>query len=354
MNFTEKSAFLKYLSSIGCESKFLEDEVFGSVRVIYIYPTLNCKISKLDKNLKQIGLFFNAISEPTARYNYSLGRYEIEISFSKLESPQISVLDQVRMNGELPILLGKDKYGNLLYEDLASLPNLMIGGTPGSGKSMLMHSILLSLLKTNANIFICDPKIVEFSRYKHVKSIINMSTSDDGLIHQLDELESKMNSTFRKLDKYGCSDLTEYKARIDSKEKYQVLLIDEWADVALKNKNLVNKLTSIAQKGRAAGICCVIATQRPSAKVFPGIIKASFSGKIAMRTSSSMESRIIIDSSGAEKITEQGAGIFVGPKLGGESISFRSPYINDISSLVKEKYPEPAWYNIFGGSKWKI
>ena len=115
------------------------------------------------------------------------------------------------------------------------------------------------------------------------------------------------------------------------------IVIDEWADLALQDKNIQKDLCSVAQKGRAAGISIVLATQRPSADIISGLIKANFSGRIALRVSSKMESRIILDQSGAEGIIGVGTGLYM-DQYGIDPILFKSPYIENPLDLANKLF----------------
>lgn len=344
MNTAEYNTFCEYLKSLKIYKFDICDDEFSSIKTINIQPSLDSNINKLSKNINQIGLFFNAIEKPIVRYDFENGLYQIEIRCGEMKAKAFNLFS--RSNGEIPLKIGIDKYGKEVSVDLLEMPNLMIGGTPGSGKSTLIHSIILSLLEADCTIYLCDPKVVELSRYSHIKKINSVSKDVEELSKQLDLIESILDSRFKLLRKNGCLDIKEYRKKVSNDMMYNVLVIDEWSTFSMNKSNIPDRIANIAQKGRAAGICIIIATQRPSSKIFPGIIKASFSGKIAMRTSSAAESRIIIDRGGAEKLSAKGAGILVSPQYNSEII-FRSPWIDDVSAIIKERYPK-NWYSIFG------
>jgi S-DNA-T family DNA segregation ATPase FtsK/SpoIIIE len=115
-----------------------------------------------------------------------------------------------------------------------------------------------------------------------------------------------------------------------------VMIVDEWADLVLQNKNIQKPLCVIAQKGRAAGLSVILATQRPAREVISGLIKANFSGRIALKVASNVDSRIILDHSGAEKITDVGVGLYLDQRMS-EPLMFRSAWIEDPSKMFKTK-----------------
>ncbi len=344
MNTADYNTFCEYLKSLNIYNFNIDEDRFSSVKIINIRPSLNSNITKLSKNLDQIGFFFGSIEKPILRNDFEKGCYKIEIRCGEMQSKSFGSFSSG--SGEIPLKIGLDKYGKEISVDLMEMPNLMIGGTPGSGKSTLLHSIILSVLESDSIIYLCDPKVVELSRYSHIKKINSISSCTEELSVQLDLIESILESRFNLLRKNRCLDIKEYRRKISKDMMYNVLIIDEWSTFAINKSNIPDRIANIAQKGRAAGISIIIATQRPSAKIFPGIIKASFSGKIAMRTSSAAESRIIIDRGGAEKLSAKGAGILVSPQHNSEII-FRSPWIDDISAIIKERYPK-NWYSLFG------
>lgn len=352
MNNTELADFNNLLSSlkVGAERVVFQSE--GSVDTILVYPRFDSKLNKLEKSLKQIGLIFRAKSEPTGYYDYSGGYYKISMRRRGLQVREYSEICDTLPLGEVPLLLGMAANGSPLSVDLAKLPNLLVGGVPGSGKSMLLHSLVLSIIKSGENLHLCDPKMVEFSRYAHIKNVKTVTHDCSNLEAVLSYLDEKMSERYSRYQRSGCSDIKEYRAKKDPKEKYECLIVDEWADIILSNPKIIDQIVPLAQKGRAAGILLILATQRPSAKVFPGLIKASFPGRISLRTSSSMESRIILDKNGAENLDEVGSAIFSGPSSQ-DDILFKTPWFSNLGSYINRHYPEP-FFNFIGLNKWKI
>lgn len=351
MNIDEQAEFNSFIDSLKINPERVDFSESGSLDIVSIYPRVDSKISRLEKNLKQIGLMLKAKTEPLGHYDYESGCFKITFRKRELESRNFEDFEQ-KHSGEIPILLGLNADGNILQPDLSTIPNLIIGGVPGSGKSMLLHSIVISMMKSNTNIHLCDPKLVEFSKYSGVKNVMTISLNNHELGLVLSHLTKIMNTRFEKYKNSGCSNIKEYRARKDPSEKYECLIVDEWADIVLSNPGIADQVVSLAQKGRAAGISLILATQRPSSKVFPGLIKASFSGKIALRTSNSMESRIIIDKAGAENLSEIGSAIFSSPNHP-QDIIFRSPRLDDISGTINKHKPS-SFFDIFGLSRWKI
>ncbi len=161
-----------------------------------------------------------------------------------------------------------------------------------------------------------------------------------------------MEDRFLRMSKLKCRNIHDYNAKVSENNKMKpvVMIVDEWADIVLQNKAIQKPLCVVAQKGRAAGISIVLATQRPSASVISGLIKANFSGRIALKVASKIDSRIILDQPGAEKITGIGVGLYVDHKSS-DSQMFRAPYIQSptedlehlVSLMPKEKKQKSFW-----------
>lgn len=351
MNIDEQAEFNSFVDSLKINPDKVVFSESGSLDIVSVYPTIDSKISRLEKNLKQIGLMLKVKEEPTGYYDFESGCFKIKFRKRALESRKFEDFTEKNC-GEIPILLGVSADGTTLCPDLSTIPNLIIGGVPGSGKSMLLHSIVISMLKSDTNIHLCDPKLVEFSKYSGIKSVMTVAVNNRELGLILDYMTKLMNNRFEKYKKAGCSGIKEYRSKKDSSERYECLVVDEWADIVLSDPDIADRVVSLAQKGRAAGISLILATQRPSSKVFPGLVKASFSGKIALRTSNSMESRIIIDKAGAENLSDVGSAIFSSP-CSAQDITFRSPWFSDVSQIIEKKKPA-NFFDVFGLSRWKI
>lgn len=193
--------------------------------------------------------------------------------------------------------------------DLAAIPNVLVAGSPGSGKSTLLKSMIEALLSRRVSVSILDPKIVDFAEFRprlgcHVES------NPDNFVEFLDQNIDRMNQIYNVLAKRGFSSVQQNNASNSSRIVPSVIFVDEWADVISVHKSIAKKMLTLCQKGRAAGISVVLATQRPSSSILPGEIKANFTGRVALRVSSDMESRIIIDSPVASAINERGLGYY--------------------------------------------
>lgn len=296
------------------------------------------RASKVDRVLRDLGLALMAHSHPSGSIIMNNGIYRMHVQTGQIPSPSFSeVYGSLNEKHYTPITLGIDLHNNMLSLDLNKMPNILIGGTTGSGKSVLLHNFILSLIGKDSIIYLVDPKMVEFSHYKNVLSVEKIVHSVGGAIDIIDEIMEITEGRFSRLQKAKVRSAKEYNERFSSKSVMEpiVLVIDEWADLTLQNKVIQKKLCLLAQKGRAAGVSIILATQRPSANVISGLIKANFPARIALKVASAVDSRVILDSGGAEKISDIGTGLYLDATMS-EPKLFRAPNIVDIDAeLVK-------------------
>lgn len=310
------------------------------------------RISKIEKILPEIGLHLQALSSPRGRLLMEDGIYEIVVQTNRPESISIDYKTVATVNSSFtcPINLGKDEFGIDIVQDLNQMPNLLVAGTTGSGKSMFLHSVFLSAAASNADIYLIDPKGVEFDPYKNLDCVRKFVTTLDDSRQVLKDLYQKMENIFFLFQKSGSRNIAEYNLISKNKIKPSVVIIDEWADLILQDKKIQNDLCLVAQKGRAAGISIVLATQRPSTAIISGPIKANFPARIAMRVVSQVDSRVVLDSSGAEKLAKAGSGIYLDPRTG-DLRHFFAPKIDSISSEIKKiglKKTVSFWERLWG------
>ena len=225
---------------------------------------------------------------------------------------------------EIPIALGKDIAGEVQYTDLTQAPHLLIAGATGSGKSVCVNAIILSILYRRSpeevKLMLIDPKIVELKLYNDIPHLLTPVITDAKRAFQaLQYCISEMERRYSILDKAGVRDIKSYNKRVKERDlaqeklPYIVVIIDEFADLmATTGKELESTLARLAAMARAVGIHLVLATQRPSIDVITGLIKANIPSRIAFMVASKFDSRIIIDMVGAEKLLGRGDMLFSG------------------------------------------
>jgi S-DNA-T family DNA segregation ATPase FtsK/SpoIIIE len=216
----------------------------------------------------------------------------------------------------LPVGLGKDISGRAVFFDLADMPHLLVAGTTGSGKSVMLNSLLTSLLLTTdprqVKMVLVDPKRVELTHFGRIPHLIAPVVTDiKKAAHALSWAVSEMERRYEVLEKMGARSLEGYNVRSEESMPYIVIVIDELADLMMAAATKVeDAVIRIAQKARAVGIHLVFATQRPSVDVITGMIKANVPSRIAFAVSSQVDSRVILDSVGAESLLGMGDMLF--------------------------------------------
>lgn len=233
----------------------------------------------------------------------------------------------------LYLLLGNDINGDTLFTDLSKAPHILVAGTTGSGKSEMLHTFVASLIfrrKENpCRIIIIDPKRSEFSVYENRNGIDLISEMSEAT-EKLNWLCDLMESRYETLQHNHCKDISELG---DARMYPYVIVIDELADLIQQQKNAEKYIIRLAQKARACGIHLILGTQSPRRDVITGLIKANIPTKIALHTSSQIESRIILDQNGAENLFGTGDMLFL--KNGAfKPIRIQSAYI---SQDIKQK-----------------
>ena len=218
---------------------------------------------------------------------------------------------------KISFAVGKDINGACVIGDIAKMPHVLIAGTTGSGKSVCTNSILISLLykatPEEVKLIVVDPKMVEFGIYNGIPHLlIPVVTDAKKAAGALQWAVTEMMRRYRTLSETGVRDIESYNKLAATEEEIEpmpklVVVIDELADLMMvAGKEVEEAICRIAQMGRASGVHLVIATQRPSADVITGLMKANIPSRIALVVSSAMESRIILDSMGAEKLIGRG------------------------------------------------
>ncbi len=234
----------------------------------------------------------------------------------------------------IPLFLGKDVAGNPIVEDLARMPHLLIAGTTGSGKSVCINTILLSILMTRAprqvQLILVDPKMVELQAYKQVPHlccdvVTNMKKAPAVLQWAVDEMENRYAllsaagvNHIKNYNRLGAQELQKRLQREPAPDRvelpYIVIVIDEFADLMNVAQNEVEEsIQRLAQKSRAVGMHVILATQRPSSEVITGIIKANLPCQIAFKVNRRIDSRVILDANGAEKLLGFGDMLYMPP-----------------------------------------
>jgi DNA segregation ATPase FtsK/SpoIIIE, S-DNA-T family len=333
INSDKSSKIKRTLNSfkIECTNIHLAEGKYFDIYDLELKPGTRSNV--LDRALTDIGLALKSHSCPRGYPVLSSGVYRIEVQKQELKSISFDQAYSPAEDMYMPVALGVDSDGSEFCIDLHRLPNLLIGGIPGSGKSVLLHSIIFSLLKCSSELYLIDPKMVEFTLYEGLSGVKTIVNNIDGTYNVISEVNQIMENRFELLQSKKARNVQDYNKKVSARKRLNpvVIVIDEWADIILQDKKVQEPLCRIAQKGRAAGVSIVLATQRPSSQVISGLIKASFSGRIGLRVVSNIDSRVILDQGGAEKIVSIGSGLYLDQSMS-EAKIFRAPYIEDVEA----------------------
>ncbi len=234
---------------------------------------------------------------------------------------------------KLPIALGKSISGTPIIGDLTSMPHLLIAGTTGSGKSVCINTIIVSLLyKLNPDLckfILIDPKMLELSTYEGIPHLLTPVITDaKKATSALSWTVKEMNSRYRLMSKVGVRNIDGYNSKHKLKMPYLVVVVDEMSDLMLvAGKEIENYIQKLSQMARAAGIHIIMATQRPSVDVITGTIKANFPTRISFQVSSKIDSRTILGEQGAEQLLGKGDMLFM--SSANRIVRIHGPYISE-------------------------
>lgn len=264
------------------------------------------------------------------------------------------VIDSNFVNSPLPlaIVLGEDITGKPVIEDISTMPHMLIAGTTGSGKSVCINTIILSLLyhstHKDVRFLMMDPKRLELPMYNPIPHLLRPAViQPKNAVSELEKLVSIMELRYRDFAREGVRDIDGYNEKMRKKrgeiKPYLLIIVDELADLMLTAPSEIEEnITRLAQMSRAVGIHLVLATQRPSVDVITGLIKANFPCRIAFQVASKTDSRTILDMNGAESLLGRGDMLFLPPgkgtpvRLHGAYISTEE--VSGISNLIAKKY----------------
>ena len=264
-----------------------------------------------------------------------------------IDSPEFN-----RAKSKSSFAVGKDIGGSAIVGNIAKMPHMLIAGTTGSGKSVCMNSIIISLLykagPEDVKLIMVDPKMVELGIYNGIPHLlIPVVTDPKKAAGSLQWAVTEMMRRYKMMSDVGVRDLESYNSIMLAEDGQKlpsvVVIIDELADLMMvAAKEVEDSICRIAQMGRAAGMHLIIATQRPSADVITGLMKANIPSRIAFSVASAMESRIILDTMGAEKLVGKGDMLY-SPIGSGKPLRVQGCFVTDteveaVAGYVKENY----------------
>lgn len=298
----------------------------------------------------------------------------IEVPNSQRETVYLKDVLKDAPAGPLQIAIGKDVEGNSVVCDLAKMPHLLIGGTTGSGKSVSVNAMIMSILMRatpdDVRFIMVDPKRVEFTPYNGIPHLYApVVTEPKEAASALAWGVAEMERRLKLMSEVACRNIMEYNKKVASRAldeitktgenneevkkhihlPYIVIIIDELADLMMSvGKEVETYICRIAQLARAAGIHLIVATQRPSTNVVTGLIKSNITNRIAFNVASSIDSRVILDTTGAEDLIGLGDLLLSKPEFG-KPLRIQGPFVSEaeISSVVEfiKAQGSPEYHN---------
>jgi S-DNA-T family DNA segregation ATPase FtsK/SpoIIIE len=272
-------------------------------------------------------------------------------------------------NFAIPLFLGKDAAGRALIEDLAKMPHLLVAGATGAGKSVCLNSIIMSILFSRTpdqcKMILIDPKMVELSLFENIPHLACPVVRDMNRAAQILEWAcQKMDERYEIMAEVGARNIFAYNKISDQEKRtklsiadddetfepkmpFIVIVVDELADLMMVSaKDVENSITRLAQKSRAVGIHIILATQRPSTNVITGLIKANLPTRISFQVASKIDSRVVLDQNGAEKLLGFGDMLYLPPRTSmlarGQGAFVADDEIRKTVDCIKVQQPQYA------------
>jgi S-DNA-T family DNA segregation ATPase FtsK/SpoIIIE len=326
------------LKEFGIEGEVVSISPGPVITTFEFKPAPGIKISKIQSLVDDLALGLSAKSVRIVAPIPGKNVIGIEISNPQREWVYLKEILQSsvfqKSSSPLTIALGKDISGNPVVTDLRKMPHLLIAGSTGSGKSIFLHCVILSLIYKNTpeqvRFLMIDPKRIELSVYDEIPYLLHPVVLEPKMATKaLRWLVNEMERRYSLFEEVGTRNLESYNDQFEEKMPYIVMIIDELADLmVVSSKEVETLLTRLAQMARAAGIHLLVATQRPSVDVITGLIKVNFPARISFQVTSKVDSRTILDTQGAEKLLGAGDMLFMPP--GASYLErFHGPYVSE-------------------------
>ncbi|MGC9356490.1 MAG: DNA translocase FtsK [Anaerolineae bacterium] len=327
------------LVSLGAPGKVLETNTGPVITQFGVEPLFltsrsgkktKVKVSKITSLADDLAL---ALSAKSIRIEAPIpGRGLVGIEVPNMEPSMVALRDVMeskafaRLKGTLRMGLGQDVSGQAVAADLRAMPHLLIAGTTGAGKSVCVNAIITAFLLQNSpdtlRILMVDPKRVELTQYNGIPHLLAPVIVDvERVVPALRWVMREMDGRYRRFAKIGARHIEDFNSRVSKMEDeepipYIVVVVDELADLMMQSPEETERvICRLAQMARATGIHLIISTQRPSVDVVTGLIKANFPARIAFAVASSVDSRVILDVPGAERLLGRGDMLFVPPDV---------------------------------------
>lgn len=355
-----KRLLLQTLADFDVEAT-VEDVIVGpTVTVFEIAPAPGVKVTRIQALSGDIGL---ALATNDVRIAPIPGKSALGVEVPN-EARDLVTVGDVLASPEaaswqqpLAVAIGKDTSGSAILADLGDMPHLLIAGATGQGKSVAINAILISLLMRvspeQVRLILIDPKRIELAAYRELPHLLVPVVAEaKKAANALGWAVTEMEIRYKQLEQVGARKLDQYNAVVtEAKDPrtegleplpYIVIVIDELADLMMvSSADVEGAVQRLSQMARAVGIHLVLATQRPSTDVITGLIKANITTRIAMKVSSSIDSRVVMDSQGAEKLVGKGDMLLVQPERG-KPLRVQGAYVSEaeieqITSFIRDQ-----------------
>lgn len=338
------------LSSFDVQAKVVDIERGPAITRYELQPAPGVKVQKFTTLANDIAL---AMKAPTVRIVAPIpGKSRVGIEVPNDASAAVFLKDVLSSQefssakSKLTLSLGKDISGQAMVANLAEMPHLLIAGTTGSGKTVCVNGIIMSILLNatpeEVRFVMVDPKMVELMQYNDIPHLLCPTVTDTKkAANVLNWVVGEMENRYKILSKEGVRNIQSYHER-GLKMPYIVVIIDELADLMqVSAKTVESSITRLAQLSRAVGIHLILATQRPSVNVITGVIKANFPARISFKVASKIDSRTVLDMNGAETLLGKGDMLFMKPgdakPTRGQGNFVKDQEINRVIQFIKDQ-----------------
>lgn len=347
------------LEDFGIDAKVVQVNRGPVLTSFEVQPAAGVKVSKIVSLSDDLAL---VLAAPSIRIEAPIpGKQAVGIEIPNRTSAMVG-LKEVLLSEQfqsssaiLPLALGKDIMGNPVVTDLTKMPHMLVAGATGSGKSVCINGIIMSILykmhPDNVKLLMIDPKMVELSVYDGIPHLrFPVITGPKEAVKCLKWLVKEMEERYKLLAAEGARHITGYNSKLMAREEntmsYIVAIIDELADLMMvSSQECEDSIARLAQMARAVGIHLILATQRPSVDIITGVIKANFPCRVAFQVFSKIDSRTILDMNGADKLLGRGDMLFLPPgapkptRIQGAFLS--NEEIEDVVQFIRTQGFEP-------------
>jgi S-DNA-T family DNA segregation ATPase FtsK/SpoIIIE len=330
MGTSRRPPLKEVLKQFKIPAEVISEITLGNVIRYHIKLLPGATLDKLERRATEIALAIHAYGKPII---YPILHQGIVVLEAITKQPanvhfnEFNLADHASLS--IPAVIGRAQDGSELVIDLKESPHTLIAGSTGSGKSVCLNSIICSILESNKDIKLAlvDPKTVEFTPYESVKQLMYpIATKLEDTEDIIEDLIYEMNARFELMAKNRVSNIADL-SKTGKQLPYIVLMIDEFADLVMTSKReFTNRICLLAQKSRAAGVHIILSTQRPAVGIVNGAIKANFPSRLCFRVPSYIDSRVILDRSGGERLMGKGDGLIIHQNL--DLVRFKGSYLD--------------------------